>query len=109
MTWMKSDKITLDMFQIVHWECVTVILYRSNLSGAGLDFFYFLPRAHHGCLHIPQERAIIPDQNLCHAQKRAFHLLILLCKCDSEHVAEINEIVKSRVCVWVVFCWCVFF
>lgn len=35
--------------------------------------------------------------------RQAFHLPILLC--NSEHVAEINETVKSRVCVWVVFCF----
>lgn len=40
---------------------------------------------------------VTPNQNLLHPQKRSFHLLILLCKCYNEHIAEKNETIKREV------------
>lgn len=57
----------------------------------------FLLTFYRWCLHIPQENAITPNQNLLQARKWAFHLLILLCKCDNEHIAQTNETIKREV------------
>lgn len=70
----------------------TIPLSSSNLLYAGQLFFS--SRFIVGCLHIPQENAITPNQNLLQARKWAFHLLILLCKCDDEHRAQTNETIK---------------
>lgn len=90
------------MFQIVHWECATVILYRSNLSGAGLDFFFFFSEFIMGVYTFLKKGPLSQIKTSVMLRNRqAFHLPILCC--NSEHVAAINGTVKSRVCVWVVF------
>lgn len=49
-----------------------------------------------GYLHISQKNAITKPKTSFILRKQAFHQLTLLCKCDSEHIAENNETTKRK-------------